>query len=589
MTHNHHTPKPDPVPYFSETPLGHAMDMLMIAVPAVLVVGALGAAFLHYKNWRGTFALVPAGLAGLVSLFVPEALVVVVTSIFAGGVWEQWRLQEIKKGHEKLRRGKAAIGLFTYMRNWRDRRLVSRGEFLGSEAYAAGEDQAGGVVRLPLGGKEGRHSLLIGATGSGKTTTMVSAALAHLTNQAGLIVIDAKGSRELVGKLRTLSRRHGRSFYQFNLDSSSDHWNPLAHGTPSERADKLIAAEQFTEPHYKRLYQRYLLTVFTAIDARGDTADLATVVELLYPEYLVIYARGIGDEHPAAQQIDRYLAALTDQEKRDLTGLRNRLGLLAEGEHGYLLTPTGDPSAHIDLLTAIQMGAVVVFSLNTFRYPETAKLLGAAVFQDLQSVAGAMEADPDLRHPTAVLVDEFGAFGADHVVGLFQRARSVSMSLVLATQELADLRRIDPAFQDQVLGNIEAVVAHRQNVPESAELVAEFAGTREVWVHTFQTDQPVSNTSDFFLTNALGSKRRGHEFYVAPDTIKQLPTGHAVIVTKNPHDVRLARMYPPPALPLRTGDLDDNEYRLRVDVSRRGPDPGAHAEWSARFLGFVDA
>jgi hypothetical protein len=162
------------------------------------------------------------------------------------------------------------------------------------------------------------------------------------------------------------------------------------------------------------------------------------------------------------------------------------------------------------------------------------------------------------------------------------------MSLILATQELADLRRIDPAFQDQVLGNVEAVVAHRQNVPESAELVAEFAGTREVWVHTFQTDPTYGHASDAFQTGQ-GTKRRGHEFYVAPDTIKQLRVGEAVVVTKNPHDVRLAKMYGPPALPARTDTIDVDEYRRRVEVSRRGAAPGAHAEWSAHHLGWVDA
>jgi conjugal transfer pilus assembly protein TraD len=134
----------------------------------------------------------------------------------------------------------------------------------------------------------------------------------------------------------------------------------------------------------------------------------------------------------------------------------------------------------IDLKDAIGQAAVVVFSINTSRYPETGKLVGAALFQDLKDVTGVMESNPQLRRPTVVMVDEFGAFGGDHVLGLFKRARSAKLSMVLATQELADLRRIDPAFQDQVLGNVETVIAHRQNVPESAELVAQIGGTREV-------------------------------------------------------------------------------------------------------------
>lgn len=86
-------------------------------------------------------------------------------------------------------------------------------------------------------------------------------------------------------------------------------------------------------------------------------------------------------------------------------------------------------------------------------------------------------------------------------------------------------------------------MAHRQNVPDSAELVAQFAGTREAWIHTFQTDDRM-----LFAGHAqfgLGSKHRGHEFLVAPDTIKRLPTGEAIVIRKTPHDARHVRVYAP--------------------------------------------
>jgi energy-coupling factor transporter ATP-binding protein EcfA2 len=579
MNDKPHMPKPEPVPDWGADFSENYHDVFFFTLPGLAIGATALAVFLHWKNWRGTFALIPAALSLLLTFVLPAAVLGVMASLMGGVMREFWRYGEIKKGHGKLRRGKAAIGPVTYLRNWRDRRRFAQGEFFRGEAYAAGVSDSGGVVRLPLGLTEGRHSLLIGATGAGKTTTLKTAAAAYLRAGAGLVVIDAKGDTDLANTLRPIALAGGRAFYRFTLDGDSHKWNPLAHGTPSERADKLIAAEQFTEPHYKRLYQRYLLMVFQAIEAREETPDLATVVRLLQPARLAVYAREITDAHAIAQ-IDDYLADLTDQEKRDLAGLRNRLAILAESEHGHLLAPTGDPANHIDLLTAIHTGAVVVFSLNTSRYPETAKLLGAAIFQDLQTVAGFLEANPAAQNPAAVLVDEFGAFGADNIVGLFQRARSVRLSLTLATQELADLRRIDPAFQDQVIGNVEAVIAHRQNVPESAELVAELAGTREVWIHTFQTDQAVPAAPDVTPTGR-GTKRRGHEFYVAPDTIKQLDVGEAVVITKNPHRVQTASIYktvfiqPPP-----TDDDPAIEAALRIAATMRVR-PLARTQWLA--------
>ncbi len=244
-----------------------------------------------------------------------------------------------------------------------------------------------------------------------------------------------------------------------------------------------------------------------------------------------------------ADRLATYLEDLTADERRQLSGLRNRLALLTESEHGRQLQPPADPADAADLSLAVRSRAVVVFSLNSARYPETVKLLGAAIFQDLKTVAGLIEAFPDLGWPAVVAVDEFAAFGADHVLGLFQRARSARLSLLLATQELADLRRIEEAFQDQILGNVETVVAHRQNVPDSAELVAQIAGTRETWIHTFQTDGRLLGAGHAQL--GLGTKHRGHEFIVGPDTVKRLGAGEAILIRKTPPDARLVRIYPP--------------------------------------------
>ena len=103
-------------------------------------------------------------------------------------------------------------------------------------------------------------------------------------------------------------------------------------------------------------------------------------------------------------------------------------------------------------------------------------MLAAAIVQDLLTVAAPA------RRPGAELVaiDEFSAIAAERVARLFGRARAAGFSLLLGTQELADLRRRAAALLEQVIGNVEAVIAHRQNVPASAELVARIAGHPEL-------------------------------------------------------------------------------------------------------------
>jgi hypothetical protein len=85
---------------------------------------------------------------------------------------------------------------------------------------------------------------------------------------------------------------------------------------------------------------------------------------------------------------------------------------------------------------------------------------------------------------------------------------------------------VDPSLREQVLGNVSAVIAHRQNVPASAELLAAMAGSRPVWVQTEQTGR---NLWGGTLTGR-GSQRRGYEFRLHPSKLKALGVGEAAVI-----------------------------------------------------------
>ena len=94
-------------------------------------------------------------------------------------------------------------------------------------------------------------------------------------------------------------------------------------------------------------------------------------------------------------------------------------------------------------------------------------------------------------------------------------------SLLLATQELADLRSGAPELLEQVLGNVETVIAHRQSVPDSAELIARIAGTRATWSSTEQLQRG--------LPNGRATRVRSREFAIHPDVIRTLDRGSAAV------------------------------------------------------------
>ena len=90
-------------------------------------------------------------------------------------------------------------------------------------------------------------------------------------------------------------------------------------------------------------------------------------------------------------------------------------------------------------------------------------------------------------------------------------------------------------------GNIEVLLCGRQNMPASAELVAAIAGTRGAWITTQQTHAPAAG-----LLTGLGSRSRGREYVIHPDTIKSLDVGEFVVI-----EPRLGRAVDRPRLPSR--------------------------------------
>ncbi len=65
----------------------------------------------------------------------------------------------------------------------------------------------------------------------------------------GAIVIDPKGDRDLRMHLRDAASAGGRRFIEWTPHGRTV-YNPYARGSETEIADKALAGERFTEPHY---------------------------------------------------------------------------------------------------------------------------------------------------------------------------------------------------------------------------------------------------------------------------------------------------------------------------------------------------
>jgi conjugal transfer pilus assembly protein TraD len=474
----------------------------LLTIPLAAFVLAI---VLRWAGLRWTWSLAGTILAWPVTQLA--AVCAIATLIGA-----RWHRADLNDGGDLAQRALARRGPLDLV----SAHLSRRRPTLDASGLAVGLDPNRTVVRLPLGTYSGTHTLVVGATGSGKTVTLAWVLARAIDAGHGAVIVDPKGDLLLRDQARAAALRNGRRFVEWT-PSGPTAYNPYAHGTDGEVADKALAAEHYTEPHYLRQAQRYLGHAVRALRAAGRTPTPSGLVDLMDPQSLEVLARRLPDEADARRIWD-YLDAVDPRQRAGLSGARDRLAILAESELGPWLEPDDDRPT-LDLLEAVGDRAVVYFRLDADRLPLLAGMLAAAIVGDLLTVAAGLQDDPT---PTLVVIDEFSAIAADGVARLFGRARAAGFSLLLATQELADLRTAAPGLLDQVLGNIAALVAHRQTVPDSADLIARVGGRTPVWSTTRTVER---NTP-----NGDGSRTRDREYLIDPDLIRTLPTGTAAVI-----------------------------------------------------------
>ena len=415
----------------------------------------------------------------------------------------------------------------------RDRRAPADGVRLGVER------RSGRSVVL-TDGQLSAHGLIVGASGAGKSTTLLTILCDQVRRGRPVVAIDMKGSPAFAGQLADAAAAAGRPFRCWTLDGPAC-WNPLAHGNATELKDKLIATERFTEPHYQRAAERYVQTVMQVLEhVHPDHPPvLEEVVSLMEPRRLARLLRDVGD--PLAERVQDYVASLSHDQLSAVRGLGTRLAIVSESQTGQYLRDAGADT--IDLRHALAGPEVVLFSLNSSTYGGLASMLGTLAVQDLVTATGARLSEGSGRGLGAVVaIDEFSALESDNVLALLARGRESGVPVLLATQELADLERAGRGFRDQVAGVTAIKIAHRQDVPGSAQMIAAMAGTEEVWEHTRHT---VSHPLLGAYESGGGTRRLAQRFVVDPNEIQSLRTGEAVVITKLPEaSARTVRITP---------------------------------------------
>jgi Type IV secretion-system coupling protein DNA-binding domain len=545
----------------------HHAAVLLSCFFAAAVLGAAAALLLRRRGlaWSwGAFPLLPAGplLAMLrVGLLSPSEGAVPLALLLGAGVGALgWgihaRIEDRRAGGDRETAARARRGLGDQM--WRALRLRRSGRLMG-EGLPIGRTEKGELAMIGRGSStSGRHVLIPGATGAGKTTSLAALLVDYVARSGfGAVVLEAKSDRTLRESAEGAAVAAGRRFHLLSPEGPAS-YDPLAHGSVDERSERLIAVESWGSSDadfYRQAASPFLRLVLRTLDQSTEAVTLSSVARHCEPDELENLALANGDPE-GAEEVTATIRGLRSDQQRAIAGLRARLQNLASSEfaRGWL-DPRRPGAATFDLRRVIERREVAYFRFDTDRTGNVGRAIAQMVLLDLGAAASALMGE---GIGTFVAIDEFGALEAPALERLYARGRAAGFSVAVGTQTLADLRAAGPAVRERVGATVSAVVCHRVGEQADAEWLAELIGAVPSWQSTIRTDR-------FGLPTAEGTRTRGYRFEVNPSELQRLECGEVYIARLDSaakSRARRTRVVPP---------------WLRLAQPRRGPSPPTDA------------
>lgn len=373
-----------------------------------------------------------------------------------------------------------------------------------------------------------KHVFICGTTGSGKTVALSNFVYHAVKENMPLLVVDGKGdigSGSLLSICKKLCCQHNKRLYIINLSEPehSDKYNPFRNASPTACKDMLINMTDWSEEHYKSNTERYLQRLAICLNQAEIPLSFHTLIKYLNGEEFQLLSAKLlknevisKEEHIFNLDIIKTCGKITENAAA-------RFLTIAESEAGGIFSDDG-----IDIYSAIQENAVILFILNPLLYPELTPAFGRLILIDAkQAVSKCFNSD--LKRAFFVL-DEINTYASQALTDLVNKSRSANITAVLATQSLSDLDfAVNENFKEQIIENCNNYLVMRQNSAKNAEAWAGILGTRATIDVTYQLEQDNRVTT----ATGLGSARRVREFLYHPDDIKSLPTGKGVFLSRD--------------------------------------------------------
>ncbi|MCG3193068.1 MAG: hypothetical protein DIJKHBIC_02317 [Thermoanaerobaculia bacterium] len=290
-----------------------------------------------------------------------------------------------------------------------------------------------------------QHALILGTTGSGKSSLLEAIARARLANAQAFCLIDPHG--DLARRVATwaLATRNLKVIdLDFTRPETLPSWNPLAKMDgvePGRQVDLLLSV-------LKKLYtnERATSWAFGVKVSEILTASLRAAIESEVPVTLLDLERFLLDrdfrlsvlQTAGAQAQTYFTERFGAAEQMYASAVINKLSPLTGSESVQKFLGKG--VADLDVLSVMDQPVAVIVNLARGALGAASDVLGRLLLNSL--LLGALRREqqvPETRRPFSILLDEAHSFAAEDggLPDLLVTGRKYKVSLALASQGLS--------------------------------------------------------------------------------------------------------------------------------------------------------
>lgn len=368
----------------------------------------------------------------------------------------------------------------------------------------------GKEIRLPTESRD-RHSLFLGATGTGKSTVLKRGICHDIAQGEGVVLLDPHGDL-YQAVLECIPARRRKDV--FLLDPASPEKAPgfnvldIPEGSCRKRRINFLMGEllsYFSEmwdmqvaggPSFEMYFRNTFLLLFPeeiCERERKESSLRAQKNDQLTPSFPAKTKLTLGDFTRVMLDKEFRLGLLercTDPKVRDFWGeiatrtsgdysLANFVPYVASKlsgltQSGFVAELLCAPDNEFCLGQRMDRGEIILINLNKgLLGAYESRLLGTLLMTEIFS-AGLQRSlrPPDQRRPVNVYVDEFQNFVSDNAASMLSEARKFGLRMNIGFQTLSQLRanRGRQDVLESVLGNVGNMILFRLGVPDAERL-----------------------------------------------------------------------------------------------------------------------